>query len=168
MAFYKNDDDQNDLGRGRGGGGRGRSGRSGRGRGRGRGRGARGEPINTTNTPTKDSTADGANDNAQFLLDNTDNLDTNEDYSQSSPGITDSCFQMLEQANRLNGNVLLIDSCSSVNLICNSDLLHDIVTVDWRMRVRCNAGGRTTNQRGRLGNFPKPVWYNPKGVANIL
>ena len=26
----------------------------------------------------------------------------------------------------------------------------------------------TTNQQGRLGNFPEPVWYNPKGVANIL
>ena len=75
---------------------------------------------------------------------------------------------MLEQANRLSGNVLLIDSCSSVNLICNSDLLHDIVTVDWHMRVRCNAGVRTTNQQGRLGSFPEPVWYNPKGVTNIL
>jgi hypothetical protein len=77
-------------------------------------------------------------------------------------------FQMLEQANRLSGNVLLIDSCSSVNLICNSDLLHDIVTVDWHMRVRCNAGVRTTNQQGRLGSFPEPVWYNTKGAANIL
>jgi hypothetical protein len=75
---------------------------------------------------------------------------------------------MLEQANRLSGNVLLIDNCSSVNLICNSDLLHDIMTVDWHMRVRYNAGVRTTNQQGRLGSFPEPVWYNPKGVANIL
>jgi hypothetical protein len=75
---------------------------------------------------------------------------------------------MLAQSNPLEGNVLLIDSCSSVNLICNGDLLHDIVTVNWHMQVRCNAGVRTTNQQGRLGNFPKPVWYNPKGVANIL
>ena len=127
----------------------------------------RGEP--TTNTPTEDSTTDDANDNAQFLLDNAANLDDiDEDHLQSSLGITDSCLQMLEQANCLNGNVLLINSCSSVNLICNSDLLHDIVTVDWHMRVRCNAGVRTTNQQGRLGNFPEPVWYNPKGVANIL
>ena len=121
------------------------------------------------NTPTEDSATDGVSDNAQFLLDNADNLDNSENYSQSSIGVTDSCFQMLEQANRLSGNVLLIDSCSSVNLICNSDLLHDIVTVDWHMQVRCNVGVCTTNQQeGRLGNFPKPVWYNPKGVANIL
>jgi hypothetical protein len=75
---------------------------------------------------------------------------------------------MLEQANRLSGNVLLIDSSSWVNLICNSDLLHDIVTVDWHMQVRCNARVHTANQQGRLGSFPEPVWYNPKGVANIL
>ena len=75
---------------------------------------------------------------------------------------------MLEQVNHLSRNILLVDSCSSVNLICNSDLLHNIMTVDWHMRVRCNAGVRTTNQQGRLGNFPEPVWYNPKGAANIL
>jgi hypothetical protein len=86
--------------------------------------------------------------NAQFLLTQQDNLDNSENYSQSSVGVTDRCFQMLEQANRLSGNVLFIDSCSSVNLICNSDLLHDIVTVDWHMRIRCNAGVRTTNQQG--------------------
>ena len=36
------------------------------------------------------------------------------------------------------------------------------------MHVRYNAGVRATNQRGRLGNFPEPMWCNPKGVANIL
>ena len=128
LAFY-NEDDQNDSGRGRGGGGRGGRGQGG-GRGRGRG-GCRETASGTTgsaNTPTEDSATDGASDNAQFLLDNADNLDNSEDYSQSSVGVTDSCFQMLIQANRLSGNVLLIDSCSSVNLICNSDLLHNIVT----------------------------------------
>jgi hypothetical protein len=77
---------------------------------------------------------------------------------------------LLEQANRLSGNILLLDSCSSVNLVCNGDhLLHNITTVEWSMSVRCNAGVlRKTNQQGRLGNFPEPVWYNPKGVANIL
>ena len=54
----------------------------------------------------------------------------------------DSCFQMLKRACNLDGNILLIDSCSSVNLICNCDLLHDIETVSWHMRVRCNAGVR--------------------------
>jgi hypothetical protein len=71
----------------------------------------------STNTPR-------ANANTQFLLAQQDNLDNSENYSQLSVGGTDRCFQMLEQANRLSGNVLLIDSCSSVNLICNSDLFN--------------------------------------------
>jgi hypothetical protein len=124
--------------------------------------------VASTNTPTEDTATDGANANAQFLLAQQDNLDNIENCSQSFVDVTDRCFQMLEQANCLSGNVRLIDSCSSVNLICNNDLLHDIVTVDWHMRVRCNARVRTTNQQGRLGSFPKPVWYNPQGVANIL
>jgi hypothetical protein len=111
-------------------------------------------------------------DNAQYLLDDAEaNLESDEEYLPSSTighTSTGNCFQVLEQANRLSGNILLLDSCSSVNLVCNSALLHDITTVDWSMRVRCNAGVRSTNQQGRLGNFPEPVWYNPKGVANIL
>ena len=100
----------------------------------------------TGSANTEDSATDGVSDNAQFLLDNADNIDNSENYSQSSAGAIDSCFQMLKQANRLSGNILLIDSCSSVNLIYIRDLLHDIVTVDWHMRVRCNSGVRTTNQ----------------------
>ena len=36
------------------------------------------------------------------------------------------------------------------------------------MYVRCNAGVTTTNLMGWLRDYPQPVWYNPKGVANIL
>jgi hypothetical protein len=103
-------------------------------------------------------------------MDNADgNLESDEEYLPSPLGRTTSnCFQLLEQAKRLSCNILLLDSCSSVNLVCNGDLLHDITTVEWSMSVRYNAGVRKTNQQGRLGDFPEPVWYNPKGVANIL
>jgi hypothetical protein len=176
LAFY-NEDDPTGGGRGQH-GGRGRGGREGRGRGNRGGRNGRGggrghtPAIDTSNGNDNGTRApaegDGTNNadqaNAQFLLEH-DNLD-NEVTSYIDA--TGSCFQILENANRLDGNVLLIDSCSSVNLICNGKLLHDVVTVDWHMRVRCNAGVRTTNQQGKLGSFPEPVWYNPKGVANIL
>jgi hypothetical protein len=36
------------------------------------------------------------------------------------------------------------------------------------MKVRCNLGIQTTNKMGYLGSFPKPVWYDPKGIANIM
>jgi hypothetical protein len=184
LAFL-HEDDQSDSGRGRGGGGRGRGrgGRGGRGQGGrggrgGRGRGGRGESgTGNTDTPTESSRApegetattgsprhskaDDANDhdNAQYLIDNPDgNLESDEEYLPSPLGRTTSnCFQLLEQANRLSGNILLLDSCLSVNLVCNGDLLHDITTVEWSMSVRCNAEVRKRNQQGRLGDFPEPV-----------
>jgi hypothetical protein len=36
------------------------------------------------------------------------------------------------------------------------------------MNIRCNAGMTSTNLQGWRGDFPKPVWYNPKGVVNIM
>jgi hypothetical protein len=65
-------------------------------------------------------------------------------------------------------NTLLLDSCSTVNLIANKDLLHGIHKVPTTMRIQCNAGVTTTNLKGWLGDFPEPVWYNPDGVANIM
>jgi hypothetical protein len=34
--------------------------------------------------------------------------------------------------------------------------------------VWCNAGVQQTKQKGTFGDFPKLVWYDPKGVTNIL
>ena len=34
--------------------------------------------------------------------------------------------------------------------------------------VRCNAGVTHTNKIGDLPGYSDPVWYNPKGIANIL
>ena len=63
---------------------------------------------------------------------------------------------------------LLLDSCSTVDIVSNIDLLTDVHTVDTPTWVRCNAGRVQLRQQGYLGDYPHPVWYNPKGVANIL
>ena len=34
--------------------------------------------------------------------------------------------------------------------------------------VHCNAGVTHTNKIGDLPGYSDPVWYNPKGIANIL
>ena len=36
------------------------------------------------------------------------------------------------------------------------------------MRIRCNTGWSYTNQIGELPGYPREVWYNPCGIANIL
>ena len=75
---------------------------------------------------------------------------------------------MVNGQHNLPNGWLLLDSCSTANLIMNRALLHDIHTVDTSISIQCNAGTNTTNQKGYLGDYPTPVWYNPKGIANIL
>jgi hypothetical protein len=112
-------------------------GRNGGGRGRGRGGRGRGD------------TGEGAEgDDAQFLLEAVgNNLEEVDEYL---------CFQQSHSRPSLK-NALLLDSCSSINLVCSKELLHDITTVNKTMHVRCNAGVKSTNRQGFLGNFPEAV-----------
>ena len=80
----------------------------------------------------------------------------------------ESCFKILKSMHCLPHNILLIDSCSTVCLICNRELLCGVHKVSKGLSVRCNVGVRTTNLKGYLGDFPEPVWFDPGGVANVL
>ena len=62
---------------------------------------------------------------------------------------------------------ILLDSCSSVNVFCNSSLLSNIRVVDSTMTVYCNAGSRRTNCVGDLAGYGT-VWYHPGFITNIL
>ena len=75
---------------------------------------------------------------------------------------------MVNGQHNLPNTWLLLDSCSTANLITNKALLHDIHTVDTSISICCNAGTITTNQKVYLSDYPTPVWYNPRGIANIL
>ena len=63
---------------------------------------------------------------------------------------------------------ILLDTCSSADLISNPSPLKDIHMVDRTMNIRCNARYTSTNQMGFMGDYLVPVWYNLKGIANIL
>ena len=63
---------------------------------------------------------------------------------------------------------LLLDSCSTVNLISDKDFLTNIYPVPHSLQVRCNAGSVVINHQGYLGSYPKPVWFNPEGIANLM
>ena len=63
---------------------------------------------------------------------------------------------------------LLIDSCSMVNIILSPDLLHAIHKVSNPIRVRCSMGVTILDQMVYLGDYPRPVWYNPDNGANVM
>ena len=168
LSFYNEHDDGGRGGRsGRGTYGRGR-GRSQQGRGgggrHGHGRGQGGGTIGQTNGYDQVGESE---DEAQFLLESMDNLEENVDGYEMADRL-ESCFQILKDMHYLPRDILLLDSCSTVCMICNRELLHGIHKVDRGLSVRCNAGVRTTQLKGYLGDFPEPVWFDPGGVANLL
>ena len=172
LSYYTEDNDNTGRGRSRGGrgtgrgAGRGRGNRGGRGGGRGGdagGGGTAGSEHPGTQGRAHTQTDEGADDDALFL---TNNLEDIEDYS----GIYSHCVhsEFVGYTCDSIDSTLLLDSCSTVNLIANKTLLHGIHKVPTTMRIRCTAGVTTTNLKGWLGDFPEPVWYIPHGVANIM
>jgi hypothetical protein len=181
MAFYNQDqsDDNRGWQAGRGGEGRGRStgrgrggGRAGgRGRGHGRGRGSgsaqreiggeRDEHVHGQDGAREDE----GGDEAQYLL---DNLEETGDYYTLPSNIFEIVAMSASCINLPTLQLLLLDSCSTLCLISNPNLLDNIHEVPVVVRVRCNAGTTYTNLQGYLGDFPEPVWYSPGGIFNIL
>lgn len=63
--------------------------------------------------------------------------------------------------------VIIIDNASTCNLFCNDKMLHNIRAADLGVAVNTNGGPFGSMQVGTL-SFYGDVWYNPKGIANIL
>ena len=63
---------------------------------------------------------------------------------------------------------LMIDSCSTLDLISNESWLSNIYEVNTTMHIHSTRGVSVTCKMGYLGNYPIPVWYLPDGNANIL
>ena len=70
----------------------------------------------------------------------------------------------------INENCCLLDNQSTCNTFINEKYLSNIrdATDGQYLRVYCNAGVTHTNKIGDLPGYSDPVWYNPKGISNIL
>jgi hypothetical protein len=174
LAFYNSDEEgsnRNPRGGCDGRGGRGRGGRGGNQGQGGRGRGAEEiPPAGRMHRQEEQDDDEGNDEDAQFLL---DKLDQVEEYSCSFHIIDNIDLPHTKCPNFIaytakDGRQLVLDSASTLNLITDEALLHGIHRVNRTMPVRCNAGVTSTNLMGWLGDYPEPVWFNPKGVANIL
>jgi hypothetical protein len=63
---------------------------------------------------------------------------------------------------------IVLDSCSTVDMIANEELLHDIKPTSNPINTHCNAGTVPVNKDALMGDYPEQVWFNPHGITNIL
>ena len=70
---------------------------------------------------------------------------------------------------RIDENWYLLDNQFTCNAFINGKYLSNIrYAPDGQyICIHCNAGVTHTNKIGDLLGYSDPVWYNPKGVANI-
>ena len=63
-----------------------------------------------------------------------------------------------------------IDNHSTCNAFIDGEYLSNIRDnpSGQYLRFHCNAGVTHTNKIGDIPGYSNPVWYNPKGIANIL
>ena len=79
----------------------------------------------------------------------------------------DACFQIMDKHN-MHRKLLLLDSCSTVNLFADPSLVHGIHKANRPLMVKTYGGVKSTDQKAYVGRFPEPVWYDPTGVANVM
>ncbi len=72
------------------------------------------------------------------------------------------------QGEKLPQEWVLLDNQSTVDVFSNHKLLRNIKTTTRTMTINCNAGVTHTNMIGEMPGYSGEVWYNPKGIANIL
>ena len=162
MAFAQAVDDDDNQGARQGEGDRGVGGRAGgrgrhSGRGRGRGRGGRGREsehvhLNDGETVTHQPESNLDDPSAYYLPSHRDCV-----FASNALG----CKPLPQRW-------ILLDSCSSANLISDKTLLHSVHQAARPLTVHCNAGSMTLTEQGYFGSYPEPVWYNPSGLANIM
>ena len=64
-------------------------------------------------------------------------------------------------------SLILLDSQSTVDVLCNPELIQSIHHAHEAMKIEWNTGIQTTNLIGDLPGYGA-VWFDPEVIANIL
>ena len=64
-------------------------------------------------------------------------------------------------------NALVLDSASSVDLLCNPKMVTNITKSNKTLRLGTNSREATANQQADFAGYGK-VWFNPNSITNII
>jgi hypothetical protein len=95
------------------------------------------------------------------------------EFTQVHPVFEPPIAELLEKS---NGNaptldlreVLLLDNHSTVDIICNRNLVKRTFHSKERMHLKSNGGILVVNKKAELSGHHSQVWYNKNAIANII
>jgi hypothetical protein len=64
--------------------------------------------------------------------------------------------------------VALLDSQSTIDLICNKALVTKVFTSSKSVRLTSNGGTMTVRQQANIKGYEQKVWYSARAITNIL
>jgi uncharacterized protein YodC (DUF2158 family) len=64
--------------------------------------------------------------------------------------------------------IILLDSQSTMDLICNPALVKKTFKSNTNMRLKSNGGTMIVTHKAKMAGYHMHVWYNTKAITNIL
>jgi hypothetical protein len=64
--------------------------------------------------------------------------------------------------------VILLDSQSTMDLICNHNLVTEVFKSNYSMRLTSNGGTMTVTHKAKMAGYRTHVWYDKRAITNIL
>jgi hypothetical protein len=65
-------------------------------------------------------------------------------------------------------DVTLLDSQSTIDQICNKELVKDVSKSSKSMQLKSNGGTTTIHQQARMKGYANHLWFSKKAITNIL
>ena len=93
--------------------------------------------------------------------------DDEEDEESNSHGFAWFGFCTMNKGNKLQLlNMLLLNSCSTVDLFCNKNLVTKIWTSKNSMTVKVNGGDLKTHQKAYVKNYGE-LWFDERAMFQV-
>jgi hypothetical protein len=94
-------------------------------------------------------------------------------FTQVESELEPRIAQLFKQAHGSNmtldlREIILVDSQSTMDLICNPNLVKKIFRSSTEMQLKSNGGSMTVKHKAKMAGYPRDVWFDKKAITNIL